>query len=89
MSDTPRTDALLSLIRQGKASAGCMPKVHGQQLERELVAMTAAKNRALGALKRARRSMSCQCCHIDMCGHEHDCDTQAVINVIKELEEPT
>jgi len=84
MSDTPRTDLLLSQIRQGKAKAGCMPKTHGQQLECELTAMTAAKNKAVEALKNEHESVNDSLADE---GFEHGPSRCPICKLIKELEE--
>lgn len=51
MSDTPRTDECLDGNGHGNAIEGL-----ARQLERELAAMTAAKDRAVEGLKSAERS---------------------------------
>lgn len=41
---------------------------------------------ALEGLKRARRSMACQCSCVAMCGHDHDCEIAVVDRLIADLE---
>jgi len=60
MSDTPRVDAEMGYYFKGHV---CEPNdvnkaiVFARQLERELAIMTAAKNKALKALKSAHRTL--------------------------------
>lgn len=42
---------------------------------------------ALDGLKRARRSMCCQCSCVKECGHEHNCEIAIADRLIAKLEE--